>query len=212
MGWKDWALGGLSTIGGITGVSMFGDYLGNKERKNAEKENRKMFTGMYEQGRADLAPYAGFGGRQLGQFENWLNTTNAPTYGGDPTMQDVMASPGYDMRLGAVENSAAARGGLFSGNALMDISEFGAREYDRARDRGIEDYNRESQAYNDEYNRRYGTSGMGFGAASNMASMGPGYANAMAGSRRNEAESQAGMYDAWGNRIMSGIGTIAGMG
>lgn len=61
----------------------------------------------------------------------------------DPTMEEVMASPGYQTRMGALENSAAAKGSLFSGNALRNISQFGESEFDAERARRQQNYQQE---------------------------------------------------------------------
>lgn len=79
--------------------------------------------------RNTFAPYQGFGGRRVAAWENLLN---------DPS--SVTSTPGYEFRRNqgreGIENSAAARGGLLSGNALRSIEEYGqdyaSNEYDKA--------------------------------------------------------------------------------
>lgn len=104
-----------------------------------------------------FSPYGQFGREQLTGLQNYL----ASPEGQLPTMESVQGTPGYETRLGAIENSAAARGGLLSGNALRDIGEFGASEYDRA-------INRRNQ----EIQQRLGmVTGVGMPAAAGTANI-----------------------------------------
>lgn len=136
--------------------------LGSAAQAGAASDSRAMQERNLAQSRADLAPYREFGADELGGFQDWLASQGGQY--ADPTMEEVMASPGYETRLGAIENSAAGRGGLFSGNALRDIGEFGASEYDRTRGRKRENYM-------DEYNRRFGRVNLGYGAAGRSAGL-----------------------------------------
>lgn len=67
-----------------------------------------------------------------------------------PTMEQVMAGPGYQTRLNSanqqLERSAAAKGMLRSGNTLSDISEltnnFAGQAYDQEFNRALQGYDR----------------------------------------------------------------------
>lgn len=231
MSWAGVAIGTTVISGGLS-------YLGQRAQAKSAKENRQMQMAMYQQGRQDLAPWREYGEGQLGEFEDWRQRTRAPSvwggigdepvYGGDPTMEDVMSSPGYATRLGAIENSAAAAGGLFSGNALRDIGEFGASEYERTRQRGIEDYGREVSAYGrkysrgaeqygrdvgaytDEYNRWMGRMNIGYGAAGGSAGLGAAYAPGVGATYNQEGRATADMYNEFGQAIGTGAGIYAG--
>lgn len=227
-------------IGGSTAVGLGASYLGGKAQERTAEENRQMQMEMYQQGREDLAPWREYGAGQLGEFQDWQGSAagrappvwggigDEPVYGGDPTMEDVMGSEGYRTRLGTIESSAAARGGLFSGNALRDIGEFGASEYERTRQRGLEDYGREVSAYGrkygrgaeqygretgayaDEYNRWMGQLNLGYGAAGGSAGLGQAYAPSIGASYAQQGQSQADMYDTMGQTIGSGLGAWTG--
>jgi hypothetical protein len=77
-------------------------------------------------------PYQGFGGERVQAWDKLLE---------DPS--SISSNPGYNFRRTqgqeALENSAASRGGLLSGNALRAIQEYGqdyaSNEYDKALDR-----------------------------------------------------------------------------
>jgi len=163
----------LGALGGVMG----GDAASDEIRRYGGYANQQ------------YAPYSQFGQDQLGSLTNWLSSPEGAW--GKPTMESVMSTPGYETRLGAIENSAAARGGLLSGNALRDIGEFGASEYDRAIDRRSQ-----------ELQQRLGmVTGVGLPAAGGRAGI---YQNMMG--------PQAGFAQARGNALSDLGGTVAGFG
>ena len=104
---------------------------------------------MYEQSRADFAPYRESGVANLNQLNTLLGiggNTGAADYGrfktADFTNADFLANkdPGYGFRMSeglkAVDRQAAARGGLISGNALKASQAYGqdmaSQEYQNA--------------------------------------------------------------------------------
>lgn len=116
----------------------------------AQNESALAFqTKMYDQTRADFAPYRESGTANLNQLNTLLGiggNTGAADYGrfktADFTPTDFAAGidPGYGFRvregLKAVDRQAAARGGLISGNALKATQAFGqeaaSQEYTNA--------------------------------------------------------------------------------
>jgi hypothetical protein len=104
---------------------------------------------MYEQSRADFAPYRESGTANLNQLNTLLGIggdKSAANYGrfatADFTNADFLANkdPGYGFRMSeglkAVDRQAAARGGLISGNALKASQMYGqeaaSQEYGNA--------------------------------------------------------------------------------
>jgi hypothetical protein len=104
---------------------------------------------MYEQSRADFAPYRESGVANLNQLNTLLGiggNTGAADYGRFKTADFTPANfaanqdPGYGFRMSeglkAVDRQAAARGGLISGNALKASQAFGqdmaSQEYQNA--------------------------------------------------------------------------------
>jgi hypothetical protein len=91
----------------------------------------------------------------------------------DFTLADFEADPGYAFRLAegqkAIERSAAARGGLFSGRQLKDIERFGqdfaSNEYGRA-------FNRYEAERSGRYNRFANLAGLGQTTATQLAGIG----------------------------------------
>jgi hypothetical protein len=108
----------------------------------------KKFREGYKKAAEYQKPYADFGTDSLNSFNAWTE---------NPTVND----PSYDFRLNegrkTLENSAAARGGALSGNALRAITDYG------------QDY--ASREYGNEFQRWLQRIGLGHAAASNLSNM-----------------------------------------
>lgn len=144
-----------------------------------------------------LEPYRKFGEGQLGDLQNWLAGSGGAFH--QPTMEEIQATPGYASRLGAIESSAAARGSLFSGNALRDIGEFGASEYDREIGRRQNELNQRLQLVN-----------LGYGAAGGQAGISQGLGSSLAGLQRERAQADSAYYRGLGDTVSSGLGAYQG--
>jgi hypothetical protein len=173
-------------------------------------------TQMYEQTRADFAPYRESGTANLNQLNTLLGiggNTGAANYGRfatadfTPEMFKAGMDPGYGFRMSeglkAVDRQAAARGGLISGNALKASQAFGQ---DMA-----------SQEFNNAFNRFQTIRGntlqpfqMGAAAGQSAAAM-QGQANANFGSAGGQAIGQfgqgaSGIYGNAGNAMNTAYG------
>ena len=162
---------------------------------------------MYDQSRADFAPYRESGVANLNQLNTLLGiggNTGAADYGrfatADFTNADFLANkdPGYGFRMSeglkAVDRQAAARGGLISGNALKASQAYGQ---DMA-----------SQEYGNAFNRYQTIRGntlqpfqMGAAAGQSAAAM-QGQANANFGSAGSQA------LGAYGQGASNAYGTL----
>ncbi len=104
-------------------------------------------------------PWQDFGQNALSDYENWRADPNA-----------VTSDPSYQWRFNegqrGVENSAAARGGALSGNALRAITDYGQGAA--------------SQEYGAEFARRMQELGIGQGASNNLSNLATGEGNALA--------------------------------
>lgn len=134
--------------------------------------------------------------------------------GGKPQSFDrFTASPDYQFNLqeglGALEKSAAARGGLYSGQAMKAAQRFGS---------GLA-----SQQFADYFNRMQGIAGMGTNATNTLLNAGAGYAqntgNLMQQQGQNRADMIAGQWQGYGdlasgiaNAVAGGMGGGGGMG
>jgi hypothetical protein len=184
-----------------SGAGLVGSYMGGKSQQKAADAAAAAQREQSALARADLSPYREFGAEQMGEMQNWLATPEGQFTA--PTMEEVQATPGYATRMGAVESSAAARGGLFSGNALRDIGEFGASEYDRA-------YGRRQTEYQNELNKRMGFANIGYGAAGGSAGISQDLGSRLAQIETGRGASKAGMYGDMGSTIAGGIGAYQG--
>lgn len=123
----------------------FKDAMG-QSRKDYKKAIKDVETN-YDKALGYQQPYSDFGASSLGEFQSWLDN---PEF-----------NQNYDWRvnegLKGVENSAAARGGALSGNALRAITDYGQGAA--------------SQEYGNEFNRWLQRLGIGQGAAANMSNI-----------------------------------------
>lgn len=183
------------------GASILGGILGGKGAKKAAKAQVQMGrealalqSKMFEEGRADLAPWREAGGQAIGQGLAMLQ----PGY-------DYTASPGYQFRFNegqrAVESGGAAKGMLMSGGTLKDLVRFG--QGTAAAD------------YNDQFNRVMAVAGGGQQAATSTAGLGQNYANSASGILQGIGQAKASGYAGQNQAIQGTLGNLAsiwGMG
>lgn len=165
--------------GGILG-SVAGSYYGNKA---ASAERRAVNQGLdrlgaakgeaisyqqpfYETGREALSPLTSL---LLGKSYN-PTTGEFTTLNEGDRMNSFLQSPGYQFRLSeglrATQASQAARGGLLSGGAMKELTNYG---------QGLA-----SDEYGNYINQLFGLSGMGQQAAGNMSNIATGIGSSMA--------------------------------
>ena len=123
----------------------------------------------------------------------------AGTQNGTPDFSSFYASPGYQFRLQegmkAIQNSAAARGGLRSGATMKSLNNYAQGEA--------------SQEYGNEWNRLAGLAGVGQTATGSTAQAGANYANGAANAYTNAGNARASAYQNTGNAINQGVGNVA---
>jgi hypothetical protein len=127
-------------------------------------------------------------------------------YARDFSMADYQADPGYAFRLGegmkGLNATAAARGGLISGNALRAATQYGqemgSQEYQNA-------YNRYQTNRSNQLNPLQSLMGAGQTATNTMGQAGQNYANqageAYIGAGNARASGYVGSANAWSNAI-----------
>jgi hypothetical protein len=163
-------IGLLGTTAISGGLSLFGANKQSQATQDASKQQQMMQMlalqqqqQQYQQNRADLAPYRGFGetaGKQL------IDRLPQLTQGLNPTQADLEKTPGYQFNLSqglkATQNSAAARGLGVSGAAMKGAANYAT---------GLADNTMNTQAnifwnnQNNAYNKLYGVTNIGAGAA-----------------------------------------------
>ena len=134
-------MAGTALAGGLLGANAAKS--GAAAQSDAANRAAELQQQQYEQTRADQAPWREAGGRALTKFES---LADYKPFDMDQFTQD----PGYAFRMkqgmNALNNQAAARGGLISGNALKAAQgygqEMGSQEYQNAFNR----YQTERQA------------------------------------------------------------------
>lgn len=176
------------------------------KQSGAAKDANKLQWDIFNQQREDQAPYRQAGYSALGRLSDLLGlsgNTKADGYGSLLDRfngQDLQNDPGYQFRLqqgqDALENSAAARGGLFSGAAGKALTEYGqgfaSNEYQNA-------YNRFKSDQNDTFNRLSGVAGTGQTATQQVGQAGQNYANQAGSNMIGGANAQAAAGLAQGN-------------
>jgi hypothetical protein len=179
-------LGGTSILSGVIGGK------GAKKAANVQadygNQALQLQKSIYDQNRADLAPWRAAGGEAIGMGLDMLK----PGY-------DYTASPGYQFRLSeglkGVENSAAAKGILESGGTLAGIDKYSE---------GLA-----SQDYNDQFNRVMSVANGGQQAATNTAQLGANSANAQGDILGQIGNARASGYMGTANAINGTIGNLA---
>lgn len=131
------------------------------------------------------------------------------------TPQEVMSDPGYkfgmDQGMRALQGSAAARGGLYSGATMKALNRYGT---DYATTKFGDVFNRKQTALGNNFNRVMGAAGMGQAGVQQTQQAGSNYANNVGQNLLNNANFQgaAGMSqaNAWGNLLNRGSSYFTG--
>lgn len=183
--------GGLLTAGIGAAGSLFGGLFGanasgkaSKEYIDALKQAQGSLQGSEDKALGNLNPYLDAGKSATGTLsdmlstpgkgllENWTNTFQAPT------AEQAAQTPGYQFQLkagqDAIQNSAAAKGGLLSGGTLADLNKYSqglaSENYQNTFSNALSQYQNAYQSFlnnqNNTYNRLAGMSGQGLNAAS----------------------------------------------
>ena len=132
-----------------------------------------------------------------------------------PEKFNYMADPGYAFRFNegmkGLNATAAARGGLISGNALRGATEFGqaagSQEYQNAYSRYLTNNAQNLQAYNTNTANQQYLANLGQSSANNQANQIGNFGNAAAGNIIGAGNANAAGMVGGANAISSGVGT-----
>jgi hypothetical protein len=193
-----------------TGLAVLGAGLGgaalsaNAAKKAASGQQKATDAAMAEQQRQydltreDQAPWREAGVDALGRLAGFV----------DPSMshQDVMNEPGYQFGLNeglnAMQNTAAARGGLYSGAAMKGLTRY-ANDY--ASTKYGDAWNRMQTDAGNRWGRLSALAGIGQAATNQTNAAGANYANNAGNLLTSNANAQgaAGMArgNIWGNAL-----------
>lgn len=177
------AIAGAAVVG--YAASTYASQQGADAMRSAANSANDEQQGMYDQTRADQAPYRQAGYQALSQMQ-------------DPSFQqtfhagDLTQDPGYQFRMQqgneAIQRSAAARGGLSSDATLQSMTRFAqgtaSDEYQNA-------YNRFNNDQSTRFNRLASISGLGQTANGQTAASGQNAANQIGSNDLGAGNAQA---------------------
>lgn len=162
-----------------------GSLFGGDEAEGGYDQASQVQREMYKQGRKDLAPYRNFGRSYLDNMQGHIASRRAKI--ARPTAHSVTSLPGYKFRLDeglkALENSAIARGGVLSGNAIRDAigysQDYASQEYDNALDQYTRDVQVDEGKYQNKFGQLMNLINLGYGAAGGSAGIAQNTGNAL---------------------------------
>ena len=206
-------VGGLASAGaGVYAANQQADAAKDAATYSAKaaKTSTDLQQAIYNQNRSDMTPWRTAGQNALSYLASGMGsdgTNGALTR--SFTNADYQADPGYAFRQAegqkALERSAAARGGLYSGRAAKDLTrytqDYASNEYNNA-------YNRFNANQTNQYNRLASLAGVGQTANNAMASSGTNYANSVSGIYANNAANQGNAALSAANAMASGYNGI----
>lgn len=200
--WGNIIGGGLSLIGGLLG----GQSSSKAADTQAQAADRQMALQreMWEDNKRRSEPWYQAGKNALEKLIPELGYQN---FG----QAQFQADPGYQFRLAegqrTIDNSAAARGGLQSGNALRAAAAYGqnlgSQEYGNA-------FNRYLQERSAKLNPLMQMSNIGQNAATGQANNNMNFANMNGQADMNKANAQAGGIMAGSDAMQKMIGGLGG--
>lgn len=194
-------------IAAIAGSTILQSVMGNRAEREQRRatdaalaEQRRQFDTLRE----DQAPWRQAGEAALVPLSQLANQ-------GPMTAEQIMANdPGYqfglDEGMRTLQNSQAARGGLFSGQAMKDLTRFGT---DYATTRFNDAFNRTQTDMTNRFNRLGSLAGIGQTATNNVGTAGQGFANQfgnlVTGMSNASAANRLAQGNLWGNAINQGF-------
>ena len=236
---------GASLLGGLLGSHAASDAAAKQanaaaQAANTARQNQNLSTN-YQTGVAGqqtnlLSPYATAGQSSIGNLSALLQPGGQLTQGYGqfeaPTGVTEQNDPGYQFRLSqglqALQNSAAARGGLLSSGTAKNINDYAqnqaSNEYGNVYNRALQTYGTNFNTYNTNqgnlYNRLAGVSQLGAQAgstlggllqagASNIAGINNAASNQIGGALQNQGAAQASGIIGANNAWQGALGGIA---
>lgn len=170
MTWGLVAVAGATVVGAV--VSSNSANKSAQAQKDAANSSNATNLYMYDQTRADQQPYRDTGYAALPQIRELMGES------GNVSTQDVLNDPGYQFGLNegtkAVQGSAAARGGLYSGATLKALDRYGT---DYATTKFSDVFNRKQAQIGNQFNRLSTAAGLGSAATSQVGQAGANYAS-----------------------------------
>ncbi len=165
-----------------------------QEQQEGQAVNQQQATTANITG--ELSPYNALGQQSSASLQSLLAPGGALTQGYGPTFtpptaQQAAQTPGYQFQLqqglSALQNSAAARGGLLSSGTAKNLTNYAeglaSTNYNNAYNQALQTYGTNYSVFNNNqnnlYNRLAGTSQLGLSAGSTLGSLQQQGANAL---------------------------------
>lgn len=193
------AVVGGAVIGGVATTSA--SRSASKSQAASAREATAAQREMFDITREDQAPY-----RALATEVGLPGIRNILAQDQPMSIQDVLSDPGYQFGLdqgrNALQGSAAARGGLYSGRTLQALNKFGN---DYATTKFTDVFNRRQSELNNRFNRFATASGIGQAATNQVSAAGQQFgqsaANNIIGAGNAAAANSLAQGNAWTNAI-----------
>ena len=208
---------GVSAVAGVAGAAMSSSAAKSaaKTQAAAAQQQADVQREIFEKQTELQAPFREAGLTAQNRLLTYLGLPGGEQgadfglYGKPFTMADYQADPGYAFRMSegmkALENSAAARGGLLSGTTLKGIQRFGqdlaSQEYQNA-------YNRFYNTRNQMLNPLQAFLGQGQTATNQLGAAASQMGQGLAQAYGNMGQARASGYVGQANAINQGIGAI----
>lgn len=190
----------IPIIAAVAGAAISADASRSAANKaaSATRSDRDLQKYMYDQTRADNMPALESRNNALSQLQLMLGLTGKEGDAGHGSLleqfdaTDLQNEPGYQFGLAqggqAIERSASARGGLYSGATLKALQKYGqdyaGTKYDQA-------FNRHRATQDATANRLLSLAGLGQAGSSQIAAAGQNYADRVGQANYNNANFQA---------------------
>ena len=232
-----------SVISGILGSSAAGNAAKAQEQSQKQaqansQQNQQQAIGAQQQAtgfqQASQSPYTQAGAGAVTQLSNLLGS---PGGGWNqsfqaPTAAQAAATPGYQFQLQqgqqALQNSAAARGGLLSGGTAKALDQYSqglaSTDYQQTYNNAFQNYQQQYQQYQNQVGNLQNLSGLGQSATQNLTNLSQAGAQnqgaldynfagqqnqAITNYGNAKASGYVGQANAWGNSINQ-IGNAVG--
>jgi hypothetical protein len=226
----------MSFLGPILGAagSIFGGLFGanasskaSQQYIDALKQAQQFIQGQEQQGLGNYQPYLNVGAGATGMLSEMANTGTGPFAQWNqqfqaPTAAQAAQTPGYQFQLqqgeNALQNSAAAQGGLLSGGTLAGMNQFAqglaSSNYQNTFNNALTQYNSAYQSFlnnqNNTYQRLMGLSGEGLSAAGGAGNLISGIGGDIASLYGQQGAARAGGTLGSANSILGMIPGLTG--
>jgi hypothetical protein len=204
---------GATVVGAV--ISADAQRSASNKANDATESDRELQKYIYDQNRTDNLPALDARNSGLLQLQQLLGiggNANAANYGmlnRQFTGANLASDPGYQFGLNqgtqAVERSASARGGLYSGATLKALERYGQ---DYGGTKFNEAFNRNQATNDSRFNRLASLAGLGQAGSSQLAQSGQNYANQVGAAGFNNANFQGAAQMSQANNLSNGLNQL----